>query len=267
MTLFGMDDLRLRRQQIEESTAAEEQKRIERQRLNALLALCEAPICRRQTLLAYFGETTEPCGNCDLCLTGARAEDATEAARKALSAIARTGERFATEHLVAILVGETNEAILRHGHDSLPTFGVGADVPKNDWRALFRQLYAGGHIQLDLENYGRWLISDTGREVLFGRAGFARRKDAQLAPSKREKRVAQPVPDDVDAELFAALKRLRRELAEEAGVPAYVVFPDRTLIAMAVARPTSLAALGQVHGVGAKKLATYGKAFLDVLRG
>ena len=128
LTLFGMDDIRLRRQQIEESAAGEEQKRIERQRLNALLALCEAPVCRRQTLLAYFGEASEPCGNCDLCLSGVSAEDATVAARKALSAMARTGERFGTGHLVAILTGDANEAVLRWGHDKLPTFGVGADM-------------------------------------------------------------------------------------------------------------------------------------------
>jgi ATP-dependent DNA helicase RecQ len=267
LTLFGMDDLRLRRLQIEESTASEEQKRIERQRLNALLALCEAPICRRQTLLAYFGEAIEPCGNCDLCLTGAVAEDATEAAQKALSAIARTGERFGTEHLVALLTGEPTEAIRRWRHDTLPTFGVGADVHKNDWRALFRQLYAAGHIHLDMENYGRWQITESGREVLFGRRSFARRRDAVLAPTKKERRAAAPVPEDVDPDLLAALKQLRRRLAEEARVPAYVVFPDRTLIAMAATRPETLAALGEVHGVGTKKLATYGEAFLAVLNG
>ena len=131
LTLFGMEDIRLRRQQIEEGPAGEEQKRIERQRLNALLALCEAPVCRRQTLLAYFGEASEPCGNCDLCLSGVATEDATDAARKALSAIARTGERFGTEHLVAILTGEANEAVTRRGHDRLPTFGVGAEPGKS----------------------------------------------------------------------------------------------------------------------------------------
>jgi ATP-dependent DNA helicase RecQ len=266
LTLFGMEDLRFRRQQIEESGAGEEQKRIERQRLNALLALCEAPICRRQTLLAYFGETTAPCGNCDLCLTGTEPEDATEAARKALSAIARTGERFGTEHLVHILTGEATEAVRRFGHDTLPTFGIGAAVPKNDWRALFRQLYAAGHIFLDLEHFGRWQVTDSGKEVLFGRAPFARRRDAELARTKRERRPPAAVPDDVDAELLEALKRLRRKLAGEASVPAFVIFPDRTLIAMAAARPQSRAALGEVHGVGAKKLATYGDAFLQVLR-
>lgn len=183
----------------------------------------------------------------------------------ALSAMLRTGERFATEHLVNILVGEASEQVRRFGHDGLPTFGVGAAAPKNDWRALFRQLYAAGHIHLDFEHYGRWQITASGRDVLFGRAGFARRRDADLAPARRERRAAAAVPEDVDGELLDALKQLRRRLAGEAGVPAYVVFPDRTLIAMAAARPASLSALAEVHGVGARKLATYGEAFLGVL--
>jgi ATP-dependent DNA helicase RecQ len=266
LTLFGMDDLRLRREQIEESQASEEQKRIERQRLNALLALCEAPVCRRQTLLAYFGEASEPCGNCDLCLSGITAEDATEAARKALSAMARTGERFGTGHLVAILTGEANEAVRRWGHERLPTFGVGGDITKRDWNALFRQLYAAGHIEPDIEHYGTWLMTASGRDVLFGRASFARRRDAAMAPTRRERRAGPAaVAEDVDPELLAALKRLRRQLAEAQGVPAYVVFPDRTLIAMAETRPDSLDALAGVHGVGSRKLATYGEAFLRVL--
>jgi ATP-dependent DNA helicase RecQ len=266
LTLFGMDDLRLRRQQIEESQAGEEQKRIERRRLNALLALCEAPVCRRQTLLAYFGEASDPCGNCDLCLSGVTAEDATEAARKALSAIARTGERFGTGHLVAILTGEASEAVRRWRHDDLPTFGVGADTTKRDWNALFRQLYAAGHIEPDFEHFGTWRMTESGRDVLYGRAAFARRPDAAMAPTRRERRAAAPVSDDVDPELLAALKRLRRGLAEAQGVPAYVVFPDRTLIAMAETRPATLDALADVHGVGSRKLASYGDAFLRVLQ-
>jgi ATP-dependent DNA helicase RecQ len=267
LTLYGLEDLRLRRMQIEESEAGDEQKRVERQRLNALLALCEAPRCRRQTLLAYFGEASGPCGHCDLCLTGAEAEDATVAARKALSAIARTGERFGTEHLVSILVGDETDAVRRWGHDRLPTFGVGADWTKTEWRSLLRQLYAAGHIQLDLENYGRWLVTGTGRDVLFGRASFERRRDALPTRTERRARAAQAVPEDADQELLARLKRLRRDLAEAARVPAYVVFPDRTLIAMASERPASLAALSDIHGVGARKLEAYGEAFLAAIRG
>jgi ATP-dependent DNA helicase RecQ len=265
LTLYGMDDIRLRRQQIEESQAGEEQKRIERQRLNALLALCEAPVCRRQTLLAYFGEASAPCGNCDLCLAGIVAEDATIAARKALSAIARTGERFGTGHLVAVLTGEANEAVTRWSHDTLPTFGVGADMTKREWSGLFRQLNAAGHITPDFDHFGTWRITESGREILFGRASFARRPDAAMAPTRKARRAAASAASSADPDLLAALKKLRRTLAETQGVPAYVVFPDRTLIAMAEARPTTLAALGECHGVGAKKLATYGAAFLALL--
>ncbi len=146
LTLYGLDDMRLRRQQIEESEAADEQKRVERQRLNALIALCEAPRCRRQTLLSYFGESAEPCGNCDLCMEGVELTDGTILAQKALSAMARTGERFGTEHLIALLRGQATDRITQQGHHQLPTFGVGGEVSANAWRAIFRQLYAGGVI-------------------------------------------------------------------------------------------------------------------------
>ena len=145
LTLYGLDDMRLRRSQIEDSDASEEQKRVERQRLNALVALCEAPRCRRQTLLAYFGETTEPCGNCDLCIDGVVSFDGTIEAQKVLSAIVRTGERFGTEHLISILIGEETDAILRSRPSTrLKTFGVGKDRSKTEWRSLLRQIYALG---------------------------------------------------------------------------------------------------------------------------
>jgi ATP-dependent DNA helicase RecQ len=266
LTLYGLDDLRLRRMQIEESEADDARKRVERQRLNALLALCEAPRCRRQTLLAYFGEASERCGNCDLCLTGAEAHDASIEAQKALSAILRTGQRFGTEHIIAILVGEESESVRKWRHEALPTFGVGKDFSKNEWRSLLRQLYAAGHIHLDLEGFGSWSITETGREVLFGRQGFERRRDALPSPKERRARTAQIVPENVDEDLLARLKRLRRELAEAANVPAYVVFPDRTLIALAAERPTTLAAMRDLHGIGARKLETYGEAFLAAIR-
>ena len=152
--------MRLRRLQIEESDAADEQKRVERQRLNALVALCEAPRCRRQTLLAYFGETTEPCGNCDLCIDGVMSFDGTIEAQKILSAIVRTGERFGTEHLISILVGENTDSVRRFGHDKLKTFGVGNDRSKNEWRSLLRQIYAAGLISLELAEYGRWTLTE-----------------------------------------------------------------------------------------------------------
>src|SRR5262249_32022335 len=141
LTLFGMGDIRLRRLQIDESDAAPEQKRVDRQRLNALVSLCESPRCRRQTLLSYFGESAEPCGNCDFCCDGAEVIDGTIAAQKALSAMVRTGERFGTEHLANILIGERSEAVEKFGHDCLPTFGVGKEFDKQEWRSIFRQLH------------------------------------------------------------------------------------------------------------------------------
>ena len=165
--------MRLRRSQIEDGDASEEQKRVERQRLNALVALCEAPRCRRQTLLAYFGETTQPCGNCDLCIDGVVSFDGTVEAQKLLSAIVRTGERFGTEHIISILMGDETDAVLRLNHQALKTFGIGKDRSKTEWRSLLRQIYALGLITLELSEYGRWTITERGVAVLKGRSGWS----------------------------------------------------------------------------------------------
>jgi ATP-dependent DNA helicase RecQ len=269
LTLYGLDDMRLRRLQIEEGDAPEDRKRIDRQRLNALVALCEAPRCRRQTLLAYFGEASGPCGNCDLCQDDIQIFDGTVEAQKVMSAILRTGERFGTEHLVNILTGEATDAIRRHRHDQLPTFGVGRDRTANAWRSIIRQAYAGGAIALDIVEHGRWTITDLGRQVLRGKARIEFRSDV-LRPSDRARvkgqgsRTGEAVP--ADPHLLAALKALRLDLARRQGVPAYVVFPDRTLIEMAARSPSSLADMQSIHGVGAVKLATYGEAFLAVVK-
>ena len=266
LTLYGTDDMRLRRFQIEESEASEDQKRVERQRLNALVSLCEAPRCRRQTLLAYFGETANPCGNCDLCQNGVTSFDGTVEAQKLLSAIARTGERFGSEHLVSVLVGEGTEAVRRFGHDGLKTFGIGKERGKSEWRSLLRQIYAAGLVSQDVESYGRWLITDRGVAVLKGRERIELRSDV-LPPTERRRRRAEPGRAAVahDDPLLVALKALRTHLAKEEGVPAYVIFPDRSLIEMAAKRPTTVAALREVHGVGQAKLERYGVAFLTAL--
>jgi ATP-dependent DNA helicase RecQ len=272
LTLYGLDDMRLRRQQIEESEAPDEQKRVERRRLDALIALCEAPRCRRQTLLAYFGETTEPCGNCDLCVEGVELTDGTILAQKALSAIARTGERFGAEHLIALLRGQTTERITQLNHHHLPTFGVGSDVSANAWRAIFRQLYAGGVINLDVAGYGSWTITAHGREVLRGKAAVELRKEALV--ERRDKRPQRSAPaaggsghalSSPDAVLLQALKAVRRALATEKKVPAYVVFPDKTLLDMVHLKPQTRGQMAMVHGVGAAKLEQYGEAFLTVV--
>ncbi len=269
LTLYGVDDMRLRRQQIEDSEASEDQKRVERQRLNALISLCEAPRCRRQTLLAYFGETASPCGNCDLCIDGVEMMDATIEAQKALSAIARTGQRFGTEHLVSILRGESTARIEELNHSELPTFGVGADRSANEWRSIFRQLYASGVISLDIAGYGSWAITEAGRDVLRGKERIELRRETFHPPLKagKQKRAAasaQPVAP-ADEALFDALKAERRRLAAEQRVPAYVVFADRTLIDMTLIKPATRDQMALVHGVGKAKLEQYGPAFLAVV--
>jgi ATP-dependent DNA helicase RecQ len=266
LTLYGLDDIRLRRLQIDQGEAAEDQKRIERQRLNALVSLCEAPRCRRQTLLAYFGETTEPCGNCDLCIDGVEVVDGTIAAQKALSAIARTGERFGTEHLVNLLCGDATEAIAKFGHDRLPTFGVGTEHGKPEWRSIFRQLYAAQVISLDIANYGRWTITESGRRVLKGAARIELRKQVLADGKQRRARKAPLDLEDVDSVLFDALRSRRRELAQAQAVPAYVIFPDRSLAEMSRLKPATLEQMSTVHGVGRAKLAQYGDVFLEVIR-
>lgn len=269
LTLYGLDDMRLRRLQIEESEASDEQKRVERQRLNALVALCEAPRCRRQTLLAYFGESTEPCGNCDLCIEGVMSFDGTIEAQKLLSAIARTGERFGTEHLISILAGEETDAVRRFGHDKLKTFGVGRDRSKTEWRSILRQIYAAGLVTLELTEYGRWTITDKGVAVLKGLERIELRSDVLMKPSDRRRRRSRLEAQAVvpaDDPLLMDLKALRTRLAKEEGVPAYVIFSDRSLIDMAAKRPTLRATFGEIHGVGQAKLERYADAFLTVLR-
>ncbi len=269
LTLYGLDDMRLRRSQIEDSDAPEEQKRVERQRLNALVALCEAPRCRRQTLLAYFGETTEPCGNCDLCIDGVVSFDGTIEAQKLLSAIVRTGERFGTEHIISILMGDETDAILRLGHQGLKTFGIGKDRSKTEWRSLLRQIYALGLIALELSEYGRWTITERGVAVLKGHERVELRADVLMKPRERKGRRGAMVAESVipgDDPLLLALKVLRTRLAKEEAVPAYVIFSDRSLVDMAVKRPTSIGAFGEIHGVGQAKLDRYADAFLPVIR-
>ena len=270
MTLYGLDDMRLRRLQIEEGESSEARKRIERQRFNALVALCESPRCRRQTLLAYFGEQSEPCGRCDLCEGGVETYDGTVEAQKAMSAILRTGERFGTEHLVNILTGNATEAIRRYGHDTLKTFGVGKDRDINSWRSILRQIYAAGLISLDIVEHGRWTLTEQGHRVLRGDGRVDLRSDiARKATSPRsKKRAAQAAAIDMsggDGDLLKALKALRQTLAKAQRQPAYVIFPDRTLLELAAKRPATTNEMLEIHGIGEAKLQRYGRAFLDVV--
>jgi ATP-dependent DNA helicase RecQ len=270
LTLYAMGDIRLRRMQIDESDASDEQKRVDRQRLSALVSLCESPRCRRQTLLTYFGETTQPCGNCDFCCDGAEVIDGTIAALKALSAIVRTGERFGTEHLANVLIGDNSEAVEKFGHGRLPTFGVGKEYGKQEWRSIFRQLHGAGVIALDITGYGTWRMTDAGRRVLKGADKITLRKDT-LKPGRKAARAvanAAALADGAagDSELFEALRRRRSELAKAQRVAAYVVFADKTLIDMARRKPKTAAEMAAVHGVGEAKLRQYGEVFLEIIR-
>jgi ATP-dependent DNA helicase RecQ len=271
LTLYGMGDIRLRRMQIDEGDASDEQKRVERQRLNALVSLCESPRCRRQTLLGYFGETPPPCGNCDFCCDGAEVIDGTIAGQKALSAIVRTGERFGTEHLTNVLIGENTEAIEKFGHDRLPTFGVGKEYGKQEWRSIFRQLHGAGIVALDIRGYGTWSVTEAGRRVLKGVDKVTLRKDTLKPVMRKAVRSAVNAAaladgPSGDAALFEALRQRRSALAKEQRVAAYVVFADKTLIDMARRKPATPIEMSAVHGVGEAKLRKYGDIFLDVIR-
>ena len=272
LTLYGMGDIRLRRMQIDDADTPDEQKRVERQRLSALVSLCESPRCRRRTLLAYFAESAEPCGHCDVCCDGAEVIDGTIAAQKAMSAILRTGSRFGTEHLTRILIGEATEAVVKFSHDKLPTFGVGKEYGLQEWRSIFRQLNGAGVITLDVSGFGTWSVSDAGRRVLKGEDKITLRKDTLKSSRKAARAAAAGAKadgaplTDADQELFEALRRQRSELAKKQRVAAYVVFADKTLIDMVRLKPRDAGEMSLVHGVGEAKLRQYGQIFLDTIR-
>ncbi|NND42816.1 MAG: DNA helicase RecQ [Silicimonas sp.] len=265
LTLYGADDIRFRRMQIDESLAPHERRMADHGRLNALLGLAEAQTCRRQTLLSYFGETNDPCGKCDLCDTPPDLFDGTEALMKALSAALRTDESFGAGHLIDILVGAETDKVRQRGHDRLPTFGVGQDIDRRRWSSIFRQMMGFDFVRPDPERHGALRITDKARPVLRGEKQVMLRRDTLASALRRP--TARALVSDEDAPLLSALKAKRRELAEKARVPAYVIFNDRTLIEMAERRPGSLDDMAGITGVGAKKLDRYGSAFLAIISG
>lgn len=265
LTLFGPDDIRLRRSQIDESPAPLERKQADHARLNSLLGLAEAAGCRRQVLLSYFGEVSDPCGNCDMCTMPARLFNATTPVRKALSAILRTGENFGAGHLVDILTGNATPKVRERGHENLPTFAVGRDLSRAKWQAVFRQMMGRDLVRPDPERFGALRMTDAARPILRGEAEIHLREDT--ISTARDGPTVRALVSDEDAPLLSALKAKRRALAEAASVPAYVIFTDRTLIEMAEKRPTTLDGIAQITGVGATKLDRYGLAFLQVING
>ncbi|MBE3639135.1 DNA helicase RecQ [Mangrovicoccus algicola] len=265
MTLYGQDDIRLRRAQIDESAAPPERKDADHGRLNALLGLAEALGCRRQVLLGYFGEESDPCGHCDQCQVPPEIIDGTVAVQKVLSAALRTGESFGAGHLIDILTGSETEKVKIRGHDRLPTFGCGREFSKTQWQGLIRQMMGRDLLRPDTERHGALYMTEAARPVLKGEVRVDLRRDA-MARAERRPAAKEMVPEE-DAPLFSALKAKRRALAEAQQVPAYVVFNDKTLAEMAERRPQGLDEMARIGGVGAKKLEAYGAAFLEVIAG
>ena len=270
--LYGLGDIRMRRKFIEDEDAGPDRKRREHKRLDALLGYCEAPACRRVTLLDYFGERGEPCGNCDVCLDPSGRVDGTEDARKVLSAAYRSGQRFGAAHLIDILRGTGTDRIAHLGHDRLPTFGVGAERGKNEWRSLIRQMVATGFLRLDIGGYGGIGITDRGLGLLRGEGRFHYRMNSVIADTPTRNRdpgtrrgETEPALADEETALLGVLKALRLEIARKRGVPAYVVFPDRTLIDMVRRRPRNTAEFAEVNGVGAAKLREFAEPFLAAI--
>jgi len=273
---YGLADVVNQRRMIDESEAGEDFKRLQRGKLDALLALAEAHDCRRVRLLAYFGDASSACGNCDNCLNPPAKWDATEAARKALSCIYRFrqhgGMSFGAGHLIDVLRGKATDKTRQHGHEALSTFGVGADLSEQQWRGVLRQLVALGHLQAEGE-YNTLALSPTAREVLRGDVPLALRVSAETPRRVRaEKRVRgsagkpPPLPlDDAATQRFRSLRDWRAEVARAHNLPAYVVFHDAALAEMAREAPATLDALAGISGVGAKKLDAYGTEILRVL--
>jgi ATP-dependent DNA helicase RecQ len=263
--IYGLQDVIKLRQMMQGSQGSEQHKRIEQHRLNAMLGLCEITSCRRQALLDYFGETyPEPCGNCDGCLEPAQTWDATEACRMALSAVARTGERFGVNHLIDVLKGKETDKIWQFDHHHLPTFGVGDALDNNQWRSVFRQLVGRGYLSVDLQGYGALKLQEKCRPLLRGECDIALRLDQKQKVTKRQTKT--PLPDDINVGLWEALRECRRELAEEQGVPPYVIFHDSTLIEMCSLAPKTLDAFSKLSGVGERKLMKYGEAFIAAIK-
>ncbi|WP_083556336.1 DNA helicase RecQ [Hyphomicrobium sp. NDB2Meth4] len=267
---YGLQDIVQQRQWIAQSEGSETHKQVQRQKLASLVGLCELPSCRRQALLAYFGERqTEPCGNCDNCLNPPRTTDGTVLAQKALSAAYRTGQRFGSTYLIDVLLGRESERIVRASHDRLPVYGIGKDTDEATWKAVFRQLTAAGHLTGDDEGHGTLQLTEAARPILRGEEKFLIRfapKETR-APSQKSKRQNKStiVVADADRPLFDALRTLRSKLAAEAKLPPYIICNDVTLAELALFRPPDESALHGITGLGNSKIARYGAAFLATI--
>lgn len=272
---YGLGDVVSMRQMLDSGDAPEERKRVERQKLDALLGFCESTSCRHQTLLRYFGEEHPgDCEQCDNCLQPVDTWDATQAAQMALSCVYRTGQRFGTGHLIDILLGKNTAQIEKFQHNNVTTFGIGKGLNQSQWSSVFRQLTAAGFLETDIQAYGGLKLTEAARPILKGAQEVWQRRDAEpvkrngnqsMSKAERGARAREAFAGANEDPLWQALKARRMELAKEQGVPPYVIFHDSTLLEILNQRPGSLPELGRISGVGQAKLARYGDAFLQVL--
>lgn len=260
---YGLQDVITLRQFMQNSNADEVHKRVEHHKLESMLGLCELITCRRHTLLAYFDESSsERCGACDNCENPPKKWNGTESAQKALSSIYRTEQRFGVNYIVDILLGKTDERIQRNGHDKISTFGIGKEITTSEWRSVFRQLIALGYIDIDIERHGALRLTEKCRPVLRGEHQLELRKSAiEEKSTKSTKQRSEIRPQDQS--LWDALRSLRTDIANESGVPPYVIFHDSTMQEMLKKRPQSLNDMNRISGVGEQKLNRYGKQFLN----
>ena len=266
--IYGMQDVALRRQMIEGSDSPDHQKRLEVQKLGALLGYCEAITCRRRILLNYFGDVSNDCGNCDTCLQPPRTFDGTVAVQKVLSCVYRTDQRFGAHYIIDVLMGADDKRIRDMGHDALSVFGIGTEYAKREWQAVIRQMLAHDILYADAEAYGGLIITPRGQAFLKDKETIQLRVDERPRTKKTRDAAAAAgvvLDNDADQALFQKLRALRMTAARAQNLPPYVVFHDRTLMDMAAQKPGTLEALGHINGVGQSKLEKYGQMFLAVI--
>ncbi|MDC0865093.1 DNA helicase RecQ, partial [Rickettsiaceae bacterium] len=263
LMIYGMADIAMQRSFIDSSDAPSDQKRIENQKLGALLGLCEASRCRRQIILEYFGDKGDPCNNCDTCLNPPQTFDGTVMAQKAMSCAYRTEQRFGMSYLVDVLLGKETERIIKFGHDKISTFGIGRECTSQEWQNLFRQLVSENLLLVDITNYGGIKITDKGLGFLKKKETIQLRKyEGRVANKKQKVKIENNLTNQDDKELYSKLKAKRLEIAKSSNLPPYVIFHDKTLQAMALNKPTTHESLSGISGVGDSKILKYGDIFI-----
>jgi len=264
---YNLQDIMTLKKMMAEGDGAETYKRVSHHRLESMLGLCESTACRRRTLLDYFGEATgERCGNCDNCLDAIKTWDGTDAARKAISCVFRTGQRFGVTYVVSVLRGERNERVEANGHDRLSTFGIGVEHGAGAWRSIFRQLIARGYLENDLDGYGSLRLTERCRSLLRGEEVITFREERPRRQAQKAASARDWDGGSYDGHLFEELRAMRSRLAKEQGVPPYVIFHDATLKELAARTPSSVADMAGIQGIGKRKLELYGTVVLETIR-